>query len=40
MAQTTEKVFESYVEEILHERAGWGYGEKTEWDKERAPGQP
>ena len=36
MAQTTEKAFESYVEEILHKRAGWGHGEKTEWDKERA----
>jgi type I restriction enzyme R subunit len=36
MAQTTEKAFETYVEEILHEKAGWKPGDKTEWDKERA----
>src|SRR5882724_6153999 len=36
MSQTTEKVFETYVEEILHEKAGWQGGDKTEWDKERA----
>ncbi len=36
MSQTTEKVFESYVEEILHEKAGWQRGDKTEWDKEHA----
>jgi type I restriction enzyme, R subunit len=36
MTQTTEQVFETYVEEILHEKAGWQPGEKTEWDKERA----
>jgi type I restriction enzyme R subunit len=36
MSQTTERVFEAYVEEILHERAGWQQGDKTEWDKERA----
>ncbi len=34
--QTTERVFETYVEEILHEKAGWREGEKSEWDKERA----
>jgi type I restriction enzyme R subunit len=36
MAQTTENAFETYVEEILHEKAGWQPGDKTEWDKERA----
>jgi type I restriction enzyme R subunit len=36
MSQTTEKVFETYVEEILHEKAGWQRGDKTEWDKEHA----
>jgi hypothetical protein len=36
MSQTTEKVFETYVEKILHEKAGWQRGDKTEWDKEHA----
>jgi len=36
MTQTTEKAFETYVEEILHEKAGWHRGEKAEWDKEHA----
>ena len=36
MTQTTERVFETYVEEILHEKAGWQQGDKVEWDKERA----
>ena len=36
MSQTTERVFETYVEEILHEKAGWQQGDKAEWDKERA----
>jgi type I restriction enzyme R subunit len=35
-AQTTERVFETYVEEILHEKAGWQQGDKTEWDKKHA----
>jgi hypothetical protein len=34
--QTTERVFETYVEEILLSRSGWNSGEKSEWDKERA----
>ena len=36
MSQTTEKVFETYVEEILHEKAGWQRGDTTEWDKQHA----
>src|SRR5207302_5698471 len=36
MRQTTERVFETYVEEILHDEAGWKKGDKTEWDKDRA----
>jgi len=35
-AQTTERVFETYVEEILHEKAGWQQGDRSEWDKECA----
>lgn len=35
MAQTTEKAFESYVEEMLLAR-GWKAGTNAEWDKERA----
>ena len=35
-SQTSEKVFETYVEEILHKKAGWQSGEKDEWDKECA----
>src|ERR1700730_10818382 len=34
--QTTERVFETYVEEILLSRSGWKSGDKSEWDKERA----
>ena len=34
--QTTERVFETYVEEILREKAGWRQGDRSEWDKERA----
>lgn len=35
MAQTIEKAFESYVEEMLLAR-GWKPGTNAEWDKERA----
>ena len=35
-AQTTERAFETYVEEILLTRCGWKQGSTTEWDKERA----
>jgi len=35
MTQTTEKAFESYVEEMLLVR-GWKAGTNSEWDKERA----
>jgi len=34
--QTNERAFESYVEQILHERSGWQPGSLAEWDKERA----
>ena len=34
--QTTERVFETYVEEILLTRSGWKPGTNSEWDKERA----
>lgn len=36
MVQTTEKAFETYVEEILLSRAGWHAGTNAEWDVERA----
>ena len=36
MPQTTEKAFETYVEEILSTRGGWKSGTNAEWDKERA----
>lgn len=36
MSQTNERAFETYVEEILREKAGWQQGDKSEWDKERA----
>lgn len=36
MAQTTEKAFESYVETILLNQAGWLAGDLAEWDVERA----
>ena len=35
-SQTTERAFESYVEEILLTRGGWKSGTNAEWDKERA----
>jgi type I restriction enzyme R subunit len=34
--QTTEKAFESYVEEILLTSGGWKSGSNADWDKERA----
>lgn len=34
--QTKERAFESYVETILRERAGWTPGTLAEWDVERA----
>ena len=34
--QTTERAFETYVEEILLTRGGWKSGSNAEWDKERA----
>ena len=36
MSQTNEHAFESYVEEILRDKAGWETGALTEWDVERA----
>jgi type I restriction enzyme R subunit len=36
MSQTTERAFETYVEEILLTRGGWTHGTNAEWDKERA----
>jgi type I restriction enzyme R subunit len=36
MSQTTERAFETYVEEILLTRGGWQRGNLAEWDKERA----
>ena len=36
MAQTSEKAFETYVEEILLTRGGWKTCSNAEWDKERA----
>lgn len=35
-AQTTERAFETYVEEILLTTGGWRTGSNAEWDKERA----
>ena len=35
MKQTTEKAFESYVEQMLQAK-GWQQGSVSEWDKERA----
>ena len=35
-AQTTERAFETYVEEILLTTGGWKPGSNAEWDKERA----
>ncbi len=34
--QTTERAFETYVEEILLTRGGWKSGSNADWDKERA----
>jgi len=36
MPQTTEKAFETYVETILLNQAGWQSGTTTEWDVEAA----
>src|SRR5213593_1969620 len=36
MSQTNEKAFESYVETILLNQAGWRTGDVAEWDVERA----
>ena len=36
MSQTTERAFETYVEEILLTKGGWKSGSNAEWDKERA----
>ncbi len=36
MSKTTEKAFESYVEEILLTQTGWEAGTNADWDKERA----
>jgi type I restriction enzyme, R subunit len=36
MTQTTEKAFETHVEEILLGQSGWKSGTNAEWDKERA----
>jgi type I restriction enzyme R subunit len=35
-SQTTERAFETYVEEILLTRGGWKSGSVAEWDRERA----
>ena len=35
MSQTSEKAFETYLEEILLTRGGWKFGNNAEWDKER-----
>ncbi|MEI7733412.1 MAG: type I restriction endonuclease [Verrucomicrobiota bacterium] len=36
MSQTTEKAFETYVEEILLSKGAWKSGTNADWDKERA----
>lgn len=36
MSQTTEHAFETYVETLLHGRAGWQAGTTAEWDCDRA----
>ena len=36
MSQTTERDFETHVEEILLGQSGWKSGANAEWDKERA----
>ncbi len=35
-SQTTERAFETYVEETLRGRGGWKSGSNAEWDEERA----
>jgi type I restriction enzyme R subunit len=34
--QTTEKAFESYLEETLINKSGWRQGSNKDWDKQRA----
>jgi len=34
--QTTEKAFESYLEDTLINKAGWGQGSNKDWDKQLA----
>lgn len=34
--QTTERAFETYVEEILQHQSGWTQGTNAEWDKKNA----
>lgn len=36
MSQTTERAFETHVEEMLLGRSGWKSGTNAGWDKERA----
>ena len=36
MAQTTEKAFEAYLEQMLLNQGGWQRGTNAEWDKTRA----
>jgi len=36
MTQTTERAFESYVEQLLLGRSGWLAGSVADWDVERA----
>ncbi len=36
MSQTTERAFETYIEEILVTRGSWTSGSNSDWDKERA----
>ncbi len=36
MSQTSEKAFETHVEEVLLQRSGWHPGTNAEWDVERA----
>lgn len=34
--QTTEKTFESYLEETLINKSGWKHGSNKDWDKQLA----
>ncbi|MBI5306950.1 MAG: hypothetical protein HZB37_01075 [Planctomycetes bacterium] len=34
--QTTEKAFESYLEETLINKSGWKHGSNKDWDKQLA----